>query len=249
MGNIIYSKSPIREAVFDVGLRFEKIPNLELLDEICNSLVDEYPTRTPLQNFQTSVQFAPEAEMPTVDSIHTQLGYRLTSLDGTKVLLLKIDGFTFSQLKPYKNWEVFSEEAKRLFDVYIKKSQPHYAHRLALRYINVIEIPETVFQLEEYFLTAPHVSSELPQTLLGFFSRLLIQDDKSDSVAIINHTTEPSESAEFTKVIFDIDVFQEQKRIEDITSIEFWATIEQLKEFRSKIFEGSITEKIRNLIA
>ncbi len=69
---------------------------------------------------------------------------------------------------------------KRLLKIYSDKVKPLYAERLALRYINAIKIPENKFELEDYFLTAPKIGNDLPQGLIQFFCRSIIQDDKLD---------------------------------------------------------------------
>lgn len=245
MAERIYAHSPIREAVFDIRFKFDNSPEPSIFEEAYKAIATDYPKREV--NYLQSVAFELKAgEQPKINSSGGQNGLRLTSVDGSQVVQFRTDGFTFSKLKPYNKWKNFLAEAKRLLAIYLDKAKPSYAERLALRYVNAIAIPENTFDLEDYFLTAPKVSPEIPQSLLHFFSRVMIKDDKSESLAVINQTVEENDTKERTTVLFDIDTFQPNIRVEP-NSEELWARVDVLKQLRTRIFEGSITDKTRTL--
>src|SRR5438094_288898 len=65
-------------------------------------------------------------------NIHVQLGRRVevkpgqrsegfffSSVDGRQVVQARLDGFAFSRLKPYKDWDHLRAEAKRLWRDYV----------------------------------------------------------------------------------------------------------------------------------
>ena len=64
-------------------------------------------------------------------------GYLFTSVDGRQVVQARLDGFTFSRLKPYDKWESLRDEARELWQHYVQIASPETVTRVALRYINV----------------------------------------------------------------------------------------------------------------
>lgn len=241
-----YNNPPIQEAIFDVRLKFADNPSIETLEAVWKSIEEAFPKKETIQNFQTKLEFNPTDKTPVVNSTSESYGLRLTAQDGSRVAQIKRDGFTFSRLNGYDGWVKFLAEAAELLSKYSDVCKPEYAERIALRYINSIQIPETTFKIDDYFLTAPQVGSEIPQSILRFFSQVMIKDDSSNTLAIINQTINPPKREGETTFILDIDAFQEGVRI-DPASDDFTKSIEQIKKFRTSIFEGSITDKTRNL--
>ncbi len=245
MTGVKYKNSPIREAIFDVRFKFEKQLEMSIFESFFKEIQEIYPKREVLntQSFSFKLKLG---EKPKMDSSGgPKVGLRLQSKDGTKFVQARMDGFTFSQLEPYGDWDSFFTEAKRLLDVYQEKTHPMYAERIALRYVNAVKIPEKNFDLEDYFLTAPTIAKDIPQSLLNFFLRAVIKDDRSDSVAIVNQTVEDARIVDVTTIIFDIDVFQANLRV-DPSGAEAKKIIEALKDFRTRIFEGSLTKKTKD---
>jgi uncharacterized protein (TIGR04255 family) len=51
------------------------------------------------------------------DTTHQHSGFKFTSLNKQQILQAQIDGFTFSTLAPYDRWELFRDEARRLWEL------------------------------------------------------------------------------------------------------------------------------------
>ena len=54
----------------------------------------------------------------------------------------RINGFTFNRLKPYTSWGDILPQVKDLWSLYIDIASPESITRIAVRYINNIEIPK-----------------------------------------------------------------------------------------------------------
>jgi len=242
-----YQNPPIQEAIFDVRFRFTDTPSMETLEALWKSIEETFPKKETIQNFQTKVEFNPTAKLPVVNSTTSEPhGLRLTSQDGSRVVQIKRNGITISRLNGYDGWDQFWTEANNLLNKYSEVCTPEYAERIALRYINSIQIPEATFKLDDYFLTAPQVGSSIQHAVLKFFSQVMIKDEGSNTLAIINQTINPPKRENETTIILDIDAFQDSLRIAPLSDA-FAQSIEQIKKFRTSIFEGSITEKTRSL--
>jgi len=172
-------------------------------------------------------------------------GYLYTSVDGKYIVQARLDGFTLSRLQPYDNWESFRDEGKRLWEHYIAIAMPNLVSRLALRYINRLELPMPFKDFKEYILTTPEIAPALPQGLKTFFMRLEVPHDEYQAIAIVTETIEPPPNDQFLPLIFDIDVIHEAQFSPGST--EIWQTFEQLRNFKNEIFFNSLTDKAKEL--
>jgi uncharacterized protein (TIGR04255 family) len=93
--------------------------------------------------------------------MHAHRGFRFERADARRVMQTKLDGFSYSALAPYDEWEGFRPEAKHLWKLYRDICHPIRVTRVAVRYINRIDIPlknsdpRSSLQLEDYFKTYP----------------------------------------------------------------------------------------------
>jgi uncharacterized protein (TIGR04255 family) len=82
----------------------------------------------------------------------------------------------------------------------------------------------------------------LPQTFAGYFSRVIVPDERGQRTAIITQTFQPTPPE--LAVLLDIDVFRSKVFADEQ---EAWGVIEQLREFKNLIFFDSITEETARL--
>jgi uncharacterized protein (TIGR04255 family) len=71
-----------------------------------------------------------------------------------------VDGFSASKLAPYTDWHDLRTQARDLWAKYRKATDPVLITRLALRYINRIDIPLPISDLKEYMRTIPEISPD-----------------------------------------------------------------------------------------
>jgi hypothetical protein len=83
-----------------------------------------------------------EQDKDTVtEAVDTPIGWRFVSPDKLHVFQARLNGFTFSRLPPYVDWESFRTEARRLWDLYRAVANPIAPTRIAVRYINRLDLP------------------------------------------------------------------------------------------------------------
>lgn len=146
---------------------------------------------------------------------------------------------------PYIDWHDLSSEARRLWTNYREITDPPLITRIALRYINRINIPLPIADLKEYFRTIPEISPDLPQGVSNFFMQLYLPQPDLNAMCILNLTMLPPTSQDTTSLLFDIDLF----RISAVPQleVEIWNTFDSMRDRKNKIFEASITDKAREL--
>lgn len=241
-----YNHPPITEAILDIKTTLPPEIFLSHLQEFQEFVKSDYPVKKERRSFEGGVQFksgsAPEfkASPEKVD------GFLFHADDGKSIVQVRLDGFTFNKLRPYSNWEKFNTEAKRLWTQYVKIAKPSSVSRIALRYINRIELPMPFSDFKEYILTAPEVATGIPQGLAGFFVRLAIPNEDIGATAIVIETIEAIKTdTNKLPLIFDLDVFKSVSMAPDTDKI--WVILNQLREYKNQIFDKSLTEKTKEL--
>lgn len=238
-----YRKAPITEAVIDLRVPIIHASEIEHYSTLANGTEHEYPTKSRLLEPEGVVEVRGVETGVATGVSAKSIGYRFVSADGRYVCQNRMNGLTLSRLQPYENWEPFRDEARKLWERFRERFHPETVTRLALRYINRIDIRAERIDLKDYFRTLPEVSPELPQTLRGFFMQVRLPERDLNAEAVINQMlAEPAERGAFS-IILDIDLFQTQ-RVPDSEDL-IWGQFEKLHDRKNEIFEACITDKTR----
>jgi len=249
MGNMStsrhYPKAPITEAIIDLRVQPRADLKTDELDSVRSGEESMYPNRgmtyEALGMMEVRVGVSASAS-----ARQDQTGFKFTTADGKYIWQCRRNGFTFSRLSPYESWEPFRDEARRLWGLYRERLKPLAVQRLAVRYINRLDIPAERIDIKDYFRTMPEVSPDLPQALAGFFMQLRIPHEDLFSEMLVNQTIVPPSQPNMVSFILDIDLF----RTADVPTDEeaVWRFFEQLHVRKNEVFEACITDRTRELI-
>jgi uncharacterized protein (TIGR04255 family) len=239
----VLSKAPIIEALIDIRVKMKEDLLVEQFNSIYDSISGQYPDKKERHKWEGKLEFK-RGETPISTTTETIDGYIFTSVDKKQILQTRLDGFTFSRLKPYETWEHLRNEAQGLWKKYKEATSPEIT-RVALRYINKMEIPLPIMDFSDYLTAAPIVPEGLPQGVSSFLTRIVIHEPKIDASAIITQALEQIVNPNILPLILDIDVFKQKS--EGISEEDAWETLEKLRHFKNKIFFKSITEKAKEL--
>jgi len=245
----VYKNAPITEALIDIRTIVSPDSNLNIFDEYFEKVKDRFPRKEQRATWQTEFKLADNKELEFASPVGGPDGFFLHSKpELKKIVQVRRDGFTFNKLKPYENWDIFSQEAQELWNLYYEIIKPSKITRLAVRYINRVEIPSTCVNLRDYFLTAPEISKSLNRDFSKFFLRLELPDAKNDVMAILMETVAPIRPGDELKVIpivFDIDVYKKVNF--DKNDNQIWGIMELLRSIKNDIFENSLTDKAKGM--
>ena len=183
-----YKNAPIKEAVFDIRVEGISKP-AKLIDNIHEQIKDLFPKIRKRIDFQSQLEIRDEKQYYNQQG--SQLtGFIFTSQDETRQVQFRNNGFTFNMLKPYTDWSDFSNEAFRLWEIYKNDTKPKKIERIALRYINRIEIPIPFENFQAYLNYVPPIPSCLPQKFSNFFLQMHVPCEQKDMTAILTETIE-----------------------------------------------------------
>ena len=236
--------APIHEAVIDFRVKLPESFKLQQLEPLQKELASDYPDSKTIT--KTGWMFGVEQNVPMSKIVTEGIsGYRLFSSDEKSVVQFRNDGFTFSRLKPYTEWETIFTEAKQLWAKYVEKASPELVTRIAARYINRLELPPSI-DFDDYLTSAPIIPKSLPQLASNFLSRITIIDPTSDIKVHLTQALEESvEPRDHVIIILDIDAFKTDNYGCD--DPRMWIKFNELRDMKNKVFFEMITEKTAEL--
>lgn len=236
-------RAPITEALIDIRVKLPHEVNVAKLKTIHASISNEYMQVG--EHVMGEVKFKiPEKSVETAPI--NVYGYQYISSDKKQVMQARLDGFTFSRLKPYQTWESLRKEADKLWKIYASLFYPEHITRVALRYINCLEVPLPSIEFKDYLVAPPAVPEKLPQGLSSFLTRVVIPIPSLGATAIIIQAFEGTSDPNIVpSIILDIDVFKEAQF--NASGEDAWETINKLHDLKNEIFFQSITEKTAEL--
>src|SRR5215204_6392546 len=233
-----YSRAPITEALIDIRVT---LPEEVTVTDLAHMEVGEeigYPQRRNRFTVELEQEIAFGGQVGTATrEIHT--GYDFLTSDELQIVQVRLDGFTFSRLAPYGRWETFREEAHRLWKLYRAVADPMAVTRVAIRYINQLNLPLPMDDFKDYLRTVPEVSPELPQGLSDYLMRLVIPQEDIGAVLLLNQALLPSPDASTASILLDIDLFRELEA--SIGEEELWTLLDQFRARKNQVFEACIT--------
>jgi uncharacterized protein (TIGR04255 family) len=170
--------------------------------------------------------------------IHSELGWNYKKQGA--VGQFRVDGFTFSKLDPYTDWNHVFGEAWRLWKAYAAVGNPSEVHRIAVRYVNRLRVQGTT-DLAEYLVAPPSFPIPVPQTVREFVSRVVVEDSETNASAVIVQASEATLEPSTKNLLLDIDAYRTvtlQPLQDNIPEL-----FEQLRSLKNRIFFACITER------
>ena len=240
-----YPKAPIIEAIFDIQLTAEHEPSHEVFEEAYKNIKSEFPFIQTTYLFSGNIQVDPKSsDVKTNTSTSIPVGKMFSNKEKNKHIQMKSNGYTFNMQAPYTNWEDFATQALKYFDFYKSYVSIKSIDRIAVRYINQINIPLPLQDqsLNVYMTCVPNVPNGLPKELHSYFNQVQIPYQAQNTILSITQTT-LQQKDNVLPFLLDIDVY----KIKDIANDSLRAEFDKLRTIKNTAFENSITDTTKAL--
>ena len=232
--------APITEAIIDFRVKARPDLDVERFRAVHTTLVS-LPQLIEMRSIEAQVRLAGGgAPEPSVKH-HGIVGFQFKSADGRDIAQFRADGFTYNRLKPYTSWDAIFPRAIELWQLYVRHAAPQMITRLALRYLNRIELPPDLRDFDDIMAAPPPIPRGLPQHLSAFLTRVTLHDVELDLSAHLSQALEADPTRRQLALILDIDAFR-QRDIE-VGSPVVGETFEALHGFKNRAFFESLTEQ------
>lgn len=237
--------APIHEALIDLRVRLPKDVDAEDLKQAHERLRENYPQLGARLRGQFELTFDADGSATQRATQKAIDGHLFKSADEKRIVQFRLDGFTYNWLRPYDRWEVFRDEARRLWRIYVDHAKPEVITRVAVRYINRLPLPAPVTEFGDFLTAPPRVPETLPQGVSSFLTRVVIHEPQKRFTGIITQALEGIVDPTIVPILLDIDASREADFAVD--GQEAWEILEELRNFKNKIFFESITERTLGL--
>jgi uncharacterized protein (TIGR04255 family) len=227
------SRPPLREALIDLRLAEEL--STPVINDLTARQAPGFGSGVPMWRGGLTFQIGPSRPVVPLQQNPNELwGLRYTTADGSRILQLRRDGFTFSVMSGYTTWENARDSARALWRQYWEWTRAAEVGRVAVRYINVLAVPGGA-DFDLYLTAGPSLPPGIPETLSGFLHRVVVPFSPDGTSAIITQALEADGG-----VVLDIDVWREFRFRAD--SPNLWTTLDSLRDIKNRIFFASVTE-------
>lgn len=233
---VTLARAPITEAIIDLKVDAPEGLQVGAFGKLQAAESSKYPETSAIMTLNALLRGGDEVGSSAKQS---WVGIRIRNQ--RFVAQAQLGGFTFSRLAPYDTWDEFRSEAQRLWGIYREIAQPTRVTRIAVRYINRLEIPAG-HEIKSYLRTFPELSPSLPQVLDGFFLQLKVPDRPSRRTLVINEGYAPEMTPGKVSLILDIDLFLDSDVPNDESAI--WSEFERMRTRKNEVFFASLTQKM-----
>lgn len=172
-------------------------------------------------------------------------GVRARSEDGRQTAFFKPTSFMYSLQPPYSEWNAFSEEALRLWEIHKSIARVEQIQRVGVRYINRIPMPGVSFELSDYMTIAPPDPKGIALPFVNFLHQDTFMVPGHPYQINCTRTILPiTQTQNLPNLVIDIDVFT-------TAPVSFSALHDRLAEMRwlkNKLFFGIVTEKTLSIL-
>jgi uncharacterized protein (TIGR04255 family) len=234
------ARAPIVEAVIHWRARSEKAVEREKLLECLKAKLPDYPSVRSQQEVQLEAQIGADGAAQA-QRAHWH-GFRFESEDGRNIAQFTRNGFVFSRVKPYEDWNRFAAEAKRLWRIHLELTELSDIERLGVRFINRI-VPVEMEKLNEILTLPPRGPDALALPTEEFLHRSLFSVPGHPYRVNVVQTSQPAAPPETDSLslILDINVFTRRSIDTDDAVLE--DHLAKMRWLKNKAFNALLTSQ------
>lgn len=149
------NNAPVIEAILGFQADASKAWDVEA---VRSGLADHFPDFTGVQEqrmFENQILLGPGKAPETRTTVHPVEALILRKADQTAAVQIRRDGFAFSQLQPYPDWDAFVASALAQWKVFGDWLEVDAPFNTFIRFINRVSYPLDGFKLADYFESPP----------------------------------------------------------------------------------------------
>ena len=246
-----YKNPPIEEALCEFRFKPGRDWDLTIPGKLQTEFGDEYTGKPQEQRVVELGLEAPEGKPFNLRYGEGLARVQLTTKDDKRMVGVGPDVLSVHILRPYQDplhsersgWDEFRPRIKTALDAYWEVAQPKGVHRIGIRYINKIVVPQKTVKVESYLNCALPEVSGLPDRLNNFMSR--VEYAYHDGVRLVLFQGSINAPKDHVGFLLDLDVIWENT--EPVPQNEALEKVSDLRAREREAFETVITDKAREL--
>jgi len=239
----VLSRSPIIEALVDI--RAEVAQPISVLQALAEEFRADFPKTKESRIVKAELKVeGGRLVAPQALDLGLQ-GLQLFNADDSLAVQFKLDGLTVNNMKAYIGGEQLIDRTLALWRVFASRAQVTSTSRIAMRYINKLELPFAPGDdFRRFLTTSPELPDEVPKNLSEFLTRAVAHEDMLNGPVIIV-TQSLMATGGKPAVVIDLDAF---KIGEFSADPDFLAgVLQELRALAKRAFFSLITEETARL--
>jgi uncharacterized protein (TIGR04255 family) len=233
------ARPPIVEALVDFRVAVAAPVDASKFESLRDELAARFPTAEQKQRVGSQLTI----EAGKVASATTQVvavGLFFRSADEKRIAQFRTDGFTVNHLAPYSSGDALLTDALDLWPLYQTIAKPQAVTRIALRYINRLELPyRPGDDFTRFLTTPPDLPVPAPRTVSSFLSRIVAHE--SPATVIVTQRLEGVPGNGPPTVLIDIDAFQDGQL--PSSRHDLAERFQQLRGLKNRTFFALLTDE------
>ena len=237
-------RPPIVEALVDLQA---SVPgDHEMLKALADALKGEFPIKKQRRDFEAKIEIKDGKLVPPHVDSEAFGGIRVENVDQTIYVQFRPNGFTLNNLKVYMGGDQFIDKAMALWEMLVERTKPEFVSRVALRYINRLELPLTQGdEFTRYLTSAPDLPEGAPQKVSQFLSRIVAHDEHRQASAVVIQQIQEQQARKSIAVTVDVDVFRTGAFPVDSTALR--EILGSLRMLKNETFFSLLTDETVSL--
>jgi uncharacterized protein (TIGR04255 family) len=237
-----YANPPLIEAVCEFKFTVQAKWDLTVPGILYEKVSKDFPLKEQRIIREIDTTQSPEGIQQDI-----RTNERILFLTNDKRIFIQIGQnlLAVNSLKPYPTWERFRPYVENALKSLADIVNVTNLQQVGLRFINRIEIPGTPIELDEYFNFRPHLGNGLPQDMSNFILGTMFPFAGGRENCKVLLTNAVPEKKENTGILLDIDYVLGKSATMQSKEILEW--IDQAHLNIEKLFEGSITDRLRSI--
>lgn len=246
-----YKNPPIEEALCEFRFRPGQDWDLTMPGKLHAEVREAYPGKPRQQNVVEAALQTQAGRPPNVMFREGLAKVQLVTEAGTRMVGVGQDVLSVHMLRPYQDsetsetsgWDEFRPRIEAALKAYWGVAEPLGVHRIGVRYINKIVVPQRSVEPGDYFRCAPPDVDGLPGQMSSFVGR--VEYAYEDGVRLVlSHATVDAPEGQIA-FLLDIDVIWQSA--ESIDRDEALAKADDLRARERTAFEALLTDESRRL--
>jgi uncharacterized protein (TIGR04255 family) len=237
------SKPPITEALLDIQSAITAPETA--YESLASQLKGRYPNIEPRRGFKAEWRFEQGQMVPQAPRDLGFQGIIARTADGVLTAQFRPNGFTLNNLTAYMGGDQLLAEGLRLWRLFVDAAHPEVASRVALRFINQLQLPlRPGDDFRKYLVAPPAMPDGAPPYMSEFLLRVVATEtlDAPDAVIVTQQLT-PSEAGPVFNV--DIDAFRVADLPPDPDALR--PIFDGLRALKNRAFFSLLTDDAVNL--
>jgi uncharacterized protein (TIGR04255 family) len=238
-----YRNPPIVEAICEFRFSQETKWDPTIPGLLYDKLKEQFPNKESRFNQEVEVKVDDKGLQQWVT--HPNQMAVFLSQDQKSLMQVGPNKLSIHYLKPYPGWENFRPKIKQTYDVLISLIDIRGIDRIALMYIDKIEIPGHNIDMKQYFNFMPNLGEGFNQPFTDFIVGCDFPYNDKRDICKLQLTSALPENKANTAYVMTTEYFLAQPKVISKDAALDW--VEEAHTVVHDTFKNCITEKLEDL--